>query len=76
MALQALQRIALRLDTDPTLWLERVVLRHLEGTEYLLLSPSGEIEKDDLHLPPALGWRRVRADRSVVGVKPNNLWIT
>ena len=69
-------RIALRLETEPGLWLERVVLRHLAGTEYLLLATNGDIEKEDLSLPPVLNFRRIRDDRSAVGVKADCLFLT
>ncbi len=69
-------RIALRLETDRSLWLERVVLRHLGGTEYLLLATNSDIEKEDLALAPVLNFRRIRGDRSALGVKRSMLFLT
>ncbi len=76
MALPLKARIAIKVESDPTLWLERVVLLRIGGSEYLLLTPEGDIEREDLALPPVLSWRLIKGNRTVPGVRTENLFLT
>ena len=65
-------RLALRYPTDPTLWLERVVLQHIEKDEYLTLSPDLEMLREDFAV---VDIRRVGPDRTALGVAPEDLYL-
>ena len=42
------RRVAIKKRGDASLWLERIVLTHLEGSAYLFLTPDREIVREDL----------------------------
>ncbi len=44
--------------------------------EYLLLTPEGDIEREDLALSPVLLWRLIKGNRTVSRVRPENLFLT
>ena len=65
----------MRYPTDQTLWLERVVLVHIEKDEYLTLSPDLEMLREDFAV---VDIRRVGPDHTApygLHVAPEDLYL-
>ena len=69
-------RIAVSYRADPTLWHERIVLRHLGDGRYLVLTPDLEIQQA-LRVStgnPLLAVRLLRDNGTILGVTRDNIY--
>ena len=70
-------RLAVCYKTEPTLYCERVLLSHLQGDVYILLTPDREIIEENLSTGGDSGIvavRRMRADGTVLGAKDSDCY--
>ena len=69
-------RIAVQYHADPTLWHERIVLCHLGGSQFLLLTPDFDLTSENIGGSGEIKAARVvRPDRSVRGINRNDLYL-
>ena len=70
-------RLAVCYKTEPTLYCERVLLSHLQGEIYILLTPDREIIEENLSTvgeSASLSVRRMRADGTALGAKDSECY--
>jgi hypothetical protein len=64
------KRMVLKYSTDPTLWHERIALRQLQGSLWLLLTPDRDIVEENIAVPGSgavAAVRILREDGSFLG---------